>query len=152
MGLDMYLNKNKKEAIYWRKSNHIHGWMVKHVQNGEDDGGTYPVSIEKLSELLKTIESALQVFDFAERKEGKVHYSTKYHEGKEEKVYMDGYVWEGLDTKMLESILPTTEGFFFGSTEYDDQYHSDLVMTKDQLEDLIRNHTPVDVYEYWAWW
>lgn len=35
-----------------------------------------------------------------------------------------------LQSKSPEVILPTTSGFFFGSTEYDDDYKDDLVHTK----------------------
>ncbi len=66
MGLDMYLYRRDKdgeilsksfdhevdgyetEFIYWRKMNAIHRWFVKHVQNGTDDCGTYPIPTETL--------------------------------------------------------------------------------------------------------
>lgn len=87
MGLDMYLNARKylwsndqladaisqnfpelgdgkikqvtAEVGYWRKSNQIHKWFVDNVQNGEDDCGTYEVSMEKLQELLDIINTVL---------------------------------------------------------------------------------------------
>lgn len=87
MGLDMYLNARKylwsndqladaisqnfpelgdgkikqvtAEVGYWRKSNQIHKWFVDNVQNGEDDCGTYEVSMEKLQELLDIINIVL---------------------------------------------------------------------------------------------
>ena len=40
------------EVGYWRKSNQIHNWFVKNVQNGTDDCGTYCVNRDKLKELL----------------------------------------------------------------------------------------------------
>lgn len=39
------------EAGYWRKANAIHQWFVRECQNGEDDCGSYPVSLAKLAEL-----------------------------------------------------------------------------------------------------
>lgn len=36
-----------------------------------------------------------------------------------------------------ESILPTTSGFFFGSTEYDDYYFDDLRRTIKVVEDAL---------------
>lgn len=36
---------------YWRKNNSLHGWMVKNIQNGQDDCGEYFVSRESLIEL-----------------------------------------------------------------------------------------------------
>jgi hypothetical protein len=53
--------KNKKEwgqpvklgerMAYWRKFNALHSWMVKNVQDGEDDCGTYIVTEEHLKQL-----------------------------------------------------------------------------------------------------
>ena len=80
MGLDMYLRLRKahdwhsnrewftsydnawgckwrlSESTYtvceWRKANAIHKWFVDHVQDGEDDCGRYPVSVDKLKDCL----------------------------------------------------------------------------------------------------
>lgn len=41
------------EAMYWRKSNAIHGWFVDNVQDGEDNCSEYYVPHEKLTELLE---------------------------------------------------------------------------------------------------
>lgn len=80
MGLDQYLmrktfaKKGSKEEMYlvvsdtpkeeevgyWRKSNHIHNWFVKNVQNGVDDCGEYVVTKEQLQELLTLIEEILK--------------------------------------------------------------------------------------------
>ena len=88
MGLDMYLNAKRflwhneealgkdiahhfpelkgrrvkeiiVEAIYWRKSNQIHAWFVKHCQEGVDDCGNYYVGREQLEELRQLILKAL---------------------------------------------------------------------------------------------
>jgi hypothetical protein len=44
---------------YWRKANQIHGWFVKHIQDGVDNCGEYPVSRERLVELLDTVKQVL---------------------------------------------------------------------------------------------
>jgi hypothetical protein len=61
MGLDMYLMDRHKdeELFYWRKANQIHGWFVNNVQGGVDDCGTYPVSREQLSSLVKVCREAI---------------------------------------------------------------------------------------------
>ena len=38
----------------------------------------------------------------------------------------------------VDEILPTTSGFFFGSTEYDDFYWEDLKHTKTEIEKLLK--------------
>lgn len=139
MGLDMYLNKHyfrpmvwKKgtkasprrrektigglpvkeevcEAIYWRKSNMIHGWFVREVQGGEDNCREYEVSVEQLESLLKLVTRVLK-------------------------------------TKNA-SLLAPVSGFFFGSTEVDDGYWSDLKFTKTELTRVLNLHKkePKDV-------
>lgn len=39
------------EAAYWRKSNQIHRWFVKNVQDNKDDCGNYYVSKQDLIDL-----------------------------------------------------------------------------------------------------
>lgn len=47
------------------------------------------------------------------------------------------------DTKVAEELLPTTSGFFFGSTEYDEWYFRDLVTTIEIIHDVLL-HTDFD--------
>lgn len=51
-----------------------------------------------------------------------------------------------------ESLLPTTDGFIFGSTEYDDEYFEDLKYTKEKLEEVLCDITEDDELEFYAWW
>jgi len=90
-------NGIKEEVGYWRKENHIHNWFVENVQDGIDDCRYHhEVTREKLEELLNICGSVLS--------------SCKIVDGKVK------------DTTVAESILPTTNGFFFGDTEYDEWY------------------------------
>ena len=78
MGLDMYLFESEKEDItfddignieelvYWRKANAIHNWFVVNVQNYKDDCEIYPVSKEKLEELLHACKEVLDDYTKAE--------------------------------------------------------------------------------------
>ena len=91
MGLDMYLRLRKahdwhsnsewytsydnawgckwrlSESTYtvceWRKANAIHKWFVDHVQDGEDDCGRYPVSVDKLKDLRAACREAMTLYD-----------------------------------------------------------------------------------------
>ena len=47
------------EAIYWRKANAIHKWMVDNVQGGKDDCGDYYVDADQLHELATLCERVL---------------------------------------------------------------------------------------------
>ncbi|HAX1982187.1 TPA: hypothetical protein JW546_003932 [Escherichia coli] len=52
-----------------------------------------------------------------------------------------------------EEILPVTEGFFFGSQEYDEYYWLDVVELKELVDEIIENH---DFHNnrltFCAWW
>jgi hypothetical protein len=48
---DIYGASVEVVCAYWRKSNAIHNWFVKNVQDGKDDCGTYYVSAENLKTL-----------------------------------------------------------------------------------------------------
>lgn len=45
---------------------------------------------------------------------------------------------QALATKDTD-ILQTTDGFFFGSTEYDDYYWAEITRTRDELSKLLTN-------------
>ena len=50
-----------------------------------------------------------------------------------------------------EEVMPTQSGFFFGSTEYDDYYESDLKRTIEIVEDCLSDKEADDFY-YWSSW
>jgi hypothetical protein len=53
-------------VAYWRKANAVHAWFVDHVQGGEDDCNTYPVSIDALRELRTACQRAAKHYDAGE--------------------------------------------------------------------------------------
>lgn len=52
------------------------------------------------------------------------------------------------DHSLADSLLPSQDGFFFGSTEYDEYYFEDLENTIEQLSDI----EPEECYEYHSSW
>ena len=114
----------KTEAGYWRKANQIHNWFVKHTQDGIDDCQYTNVSAEQLEALQLTIKKALRGI-------------SKLPDDNQQ--FMD-YNWKpsAKTVKSFDELLPSTSGFFFGSTEYDKYYLSDLFYTKDLLKQLLR--------------
>lgn len=99
------------EQAYWRKANQIHLWFVKNIQNGVDDCGYYPVSSEKLKELLDLCRSVIK----------------KDEKGPE------------IIREKAETLLPPQSGFFFGSIAIDEYYLVDIMNTIIQLETILNN-------------
>ncbi len=131
MGLDMYLTYEfnttepiEREVMYWRKANAIHRWFVMNVQQGNDDCGRYPVLLDQLKELILTCNKVLAVSN-DERRQAFAKY-----------------------------FLPTSEGFFFGSTDYDEWYFHHVMKTVNELEDFMRHVTNLDdiTFFYHASW
>lgn len=153
MGLDQYLYCNSKKvcedanatefdpewqtargiAIQWRKANAIHKWFVDNVQNGNDDCGTYEVSVEDLCRLHDTCVDVLESTELidAEIQNGTVNGEPNMVQGK-----------KLADPSKAQELLPTQEGFFFGSQDYDQWYWWDLEHTKESIDRLLENIVP----------
>lgn len=114
-----------EEVGYWRKANHIHKWFVENVQDGKDDCGEYCVSVEQLKKLLDDCKAVLEKKDKRGAK------------------------------KTAKEVLPTQEGFFFGSTDYDEGYWQDIQDTIEILEVVIneelQGRTGGDYYYHSSW-
>lgn len=155
MGLDMYLKCNSKRvckeawegddegeffvprgvAIYWRKANAIHRWFVQNVQGGNDDCGSYEVSVEDLCRLhdacVDVLDSTVLVQDG----------TIEVYDLKQSKM-VDYPRMVLKDTTVAEELLPTRDGFFFGDTDYDGYYWDDVAHTRDAIERLFKNLKP----------
>jgi hypothetical protein len=107
------------EVAYWRKANHIHEWFVQNVQSGQDDCGSYYVSTEQLRELIEICQNSLD------------YLSTLKYETDD-----SGFkTFKGVDESKL---LPTVQGFFFGSTDYDEYYEEQLNYTISTLKNAVQ--------------
>lgn len=143
MGLDMYLIKRKKndktddsfnEVAYWRKANQIHNWFVENVQDGMDDCGYYEVSRQQLQELLGDCRDVLTYAD-CELQEMDGGLERIDGEWKQTKIMGRKII----NKDVVADILPTTSGFFFGSTEYDEWYLRDIENTIEQLNEVLND-------------
>jgi len=55
--------------------------------------------------------------------------------------YQELYLGKEIEDKSLaEKLLPTQEGFFFGSTDYDEWYLADLKSYIEQVDEIIKDH------------
>ena len=50
-----------------------------------------------------------------------------------------------------EKLLPTEDGFFFGSTDYDDYYMSDVTYTADMIDSLLAEGEDDEFYYHASW-
>lgn len=116
MGLDMYLysyhevekreHEDREFWLQWRKANAIHGWFVSEIQGGVDDGDEYPVTREKLVELMELclrahVSESWVASTLMPTMPGSFFGSTDYD---------DRYYWELEHTaKQLKILLETPE-------------------------------------------
>ena len=115
----------KEEIGYWRKANQIHNWFVKNVQDGEDDCHYHnEVTKEVLEELLAICQ---KVLDSCEMIEGQICVGYTFKNG--EMVPTMDYGKCIKDPSVAMELLPTTSGFFFGGTDYDEYYLEDIKHT-----------------------
>lgn len=136
------------EAMYWRKANAIHAWFVKNVQDGEDDCGHYYVSIEDLTKLR---DICAAVIENTKLKSGSIKIGEVSTNGGEFiPKFKDGLVIENV--KDIEELLPTTSGFFFGSTDYDEYYLRDIKYTKEGLDKILNSDMKDWDFEYHSSW
>lgn len=99
------------EVGYWRKANAIHAWFVENVQGGDDNCQPHDVSREQLIELREICDRILALQDTNEL----------------------------AAIELARQILPTQQGFFFGTYEYDDWYFASLARTSTIINDLLAN-------------
>ena len=153
MGLDMYLWKIKREEVaYWRKANAIHAWFER--KYAEDEGlencRDYHVGKEDLIELRNLCQNIL---DKAVVTVGKVKNGERLNNktGEWEAIYEEGEVID--NPEMAQELLPTQDGFFFGSTDYNKWYIEDLKLTVKQIDKILET-TDFNKEEivYSAWW
>lgn len=97
---------------YWRKANHIHEWFVQNVQGGVDECQEAHVSKDQLLALRSACEMVLGVRE-------KVGVNVK------------------AANRTAKETLPTQEGFFFGSTEYDEWYWQDTERTVEIIDKAL---------------
>jgi len=137
-----------ERVAYWRKANAIHQWFVDNVQDGVDDCKEYYVDKEKLQELLDLVTDTIKSLKDSPKKTIQIETGAKSDgKGNFETTYGDLEVFK--DTSVAEDLLPVSEGFFFGSYEYDEYYLEDLEYTKKVCEEIMREPESWEVSYYY---
>ena len=122
-----------KEVGYWRKANQVHKWIVDNWQNGVDNCDLYEVTKKNLEELLFKCESIVKNCPLID---GKVVNGYTFKDGMKVPNIEYGKVMTNI--YVAESILPTCEGCFFGGTDYDEFYMSDIINTIEIIERVLK--------------
>ena len=124
MGLDMYILRRSNtddtcEIAYWRKANEIHNWMVRNT-NYSDDTCMANITRENIEKLKYDCEDILNKCNVVVRDENITSFT---------------------NTEYAEQNMPTVDGFFFGSLDYDDWYFRDIVDSVEYCEKILENYS-----------
>lgn len=122
-----------EQVGHWRKANAIHKWFIENCAEGEDDCREFCVDNEQLQELLDIVKKVIKGSKLVK---AKIQVGTRWSGKGEEAIMEDGKIIK--DSSLAEELLPTTEGFFFGGTAYDQYYFQDLKDTKKILETAVK--------------
>ena len=119
----------KSMVGYWRKANAIHGWIVDRCGKGVDECQTIYLSDEDLlnlrSDCIKALANPNREYQI---ENNKVFYQLcDYLNKLEQPITVENY----------ENPLQPVEGFFFGGTDYDQEYFKDLENTVKIIESLF---------------
>ncbi|NQU84076.1 MAG: hypothetical protein HQ536_05195 [Parcubacteria group bacterium] len=135
-----------EQVMYWRKANQIHNWF-KNLDSFSEDTQEGDVSVEDLKKLLETVNKVLKNSKLVKGKIKNGQTSTK--DGWED-IMEDGEYIE--DPSTAKKLLPTSEGFFFGSQDYDQYYYKNLKDTQKELTELLKeNNDNADFYYLASW-
>ena len=122
-----------EQVGYWRKANQIHNWFVNNVQDGVDDCRYHnEVTREDLELLLATCKAVLSNCKLID---GKICNGQTVQDGEWVDILVDGKIIE--DSSVAERLLPSTSGFFFGNTDYNQYYVEDIESTIDIITKVL---------------
>lgn len=139
-----------EEVASWTKANHIHGWFVNNIQNGNDNCHYYFVTEDDFLELKEICEKVLELNPYNLNKDSYLLYYSA-----------NNLIEKGIITKEqyakleseLNKILPTKEGFFFGPIDYALSYFLNVKNTLEMLTKILDNaNFENEVYLYHSSW
>lgn len=136
----------REEIAYWRKANQIHKWFVDNCADGVDECQVVPIDKADLEKLLSV---AKKVLDASKLVVGNVNNGYRWDAEKNEEIPIieKGKVIK--DPTVAKKLLPTTSGFFFGGTSYDQWYYEDIVDTVKQLTKVLEETDFDNEYVYY---
>jgi len=148
MGLDMYLYKKIYVGANY-EFNKITGKIELYR-----DGKLINVNLSKVSEIVEDCgywRKANHIHKwFVDNVQDGEDNCAEYYVSKEKLKDLLKLCKDSLENKdMAQQLLPTSSGFFFGSTDYDEYYYQDIEDTIKIIEPLIESDG--DIYYHSSW-
>lgn len=156
MGLDMYLSK-KTYLNYWKLNSEEKQFNIIVKLNDEIYENIKPERISYIIEEVMYWRKSNQIHQwFVENCQNGVDDCSEYYVSGDDlkKLYnMCKEVMEFNSEKTPQDILPTTSGFFFGDTEYNEFYYEDIKETIKFLEEEMNSDGNIngDYYYQSSW-
>lgn len=153
MGLDQWLLKRQdKEVAYFRKVNFLQRFIVEYV-GMDNEGQECILHMEHIEELLSRCNYVIQILENAETITEEVEIGMAFKDGERIPQYGKQVVFNDEAAKEVSELLPTQEGFFFGSTVIGEGYLEDVRDVKKVCEDILKNFDFEDaLLVYHCWW
>ncbi len=137
-----------ERLMTWRKANAVHAFFDAHIAGGVANCTEHPVKRETLARLLERCE---RVIAASELVAGPVANGyTLNANGTRSYNVVPGLVVA--DPSIATALLPTADGYFFGSTDYDEVYLADIVATRDLLSAELSEPDTGATYTYSVSW
>lgn len=134
-----------EQVAYWRKFNALHNWIVDNCAEGIDECQEIYVSNDTMTELLDNLKRAKKELDRAGMKKATIQ--TGWDNNGDTFAEIDVYDCED----EIKEILPPASGFFFGSTQIDEYYKSEVERTIEIIDTLLREDAEGDFYYQASW-
>jgi hypothetical protein len=158
MGLDMYLFKANKSSGARELINEANALPKKEGSWGHETSEEGWNLFDKAYELMDQEEIAYWRKDnhihrwFVENVQNSVDDCGYYHVSKEKLQELEKACDLVLkDNSLAENFIPTQDGFFFGSTEYDEYYYDALQKTKEAMEAALILSDEYDFFYHSSW-
>ena len=154
MGLDMYLSKKIYIGNKWRKPRQL----VRVIVPKNQKDATFPtgkIDNKRISNIVEEVgywrkENAIHQWFVENVQDGNDNCGDYYVRRKQLKEFLDLVKQVLKYPKLASKLLPTQDGFFFGSTDYDKYYFEDLKETKKILTKALKEKDG-DFYYQSSW-
>lgn len=144
MGLDMYLTK-KTYVKNWEHKDGVHQVSVEF--NGEERDDIKPERICHIVEDVMQWRKANHIHNwFVVNCQGGVDECQEVYVSREQLLELAD-LCERVVNEKNPKLMPTVQGFFFGSTEHDQYYYDYCTVTHETIHELLKEETPKGAYE-----